>query len=331
MEYEDLPGYCKYFSNSKAILEGIFLNGKVRFTQPAALNDPIDCHPLLYVPCEQGQHTKYIVNGVLMPSVNDWYHIHLVESRVNEYGILSLTKNPISFDMWSKYANGHKGFLVEFRSDFNKDKAFCSASGHSYDVVPVTYVETFEISLLECTLQDGSLSLEEFEKRFFFSKVNRWSLEKEYRLIRPLIDIGKPPGGLHIGTYRDYDTIYLGDLPLDVINTITFGAYMPLEIKCWIVDQCRSTHIKFLQCVLYPKEKDTSGLSPAIRLLPLDEPSRLSQILEMQPQLLLMANEELLPSKQIQLDTIEELPYYNYKSDLVQMTFNRLRARKDKK
>jgi len=65
-EFEALPGYCKYCSNTDAVLRGIFDDHRIRFTQPAALNDPIDCHPLLEVPCELGEHTRFIVDGVLI-------------------------------------------------------------------------------------------------------------------------------------------------------------------------------------------------------------------------------------------------------------------------
>jgi hypothetical protein len=328
VEYADLPGYCKYVSNAPAVLEGLFVHHKIRFTQPVALNDPIDCHPLLNVPCGLGQHTRYVVDGVHMPSANEWYHIQLIEARVNEFGILSLTKNPFSFDMWSKYANGHKGFLIELRADFNAHRSMCSDGGEPYPVVPVRYCDTFEVDLGECRGPGGGLLLEEFEKRFFYTKVNRWAAEEEFRMVRPLTDLGKPLGGLHVGTYRDPATIYLGDLPLELINTITFGANMPRDTKRWIIERSEGTNIQFLQCMLFPKEKDKNGLAPAVRLLVLDDLALRNRVLEMQPQLLLMGNADLLAKQTVQLQSTRELPYYSFHTELVDDLFRRLKNRR---
>ena len=327
VEYADLPGYCKYVSNVPAVLEGLFVDHKIRFTQPAALNDPIDCHPLLNVPCELGQHTRYVVDGVHMPSANDWYHVQLIESRVNEFGILSLTKNPVSFDMWSKYANGHKGFLIELRSDFNTHKSMCSDVGVPYPLVPVRYCDSFELDLHECRGPGGGLLLQEFERRFFYTKLNRWASEKEFRMVRPLTDLGKRSGGLHVGTYRDFANVYAGDLPLELINTLTFGGYMPPETKRWIIERCEDTSIQFLQCMLFPKEKDENGLAPAVRLLPLDDVVLRNKVLEMQPQLLLMGNADLLAKRTVRLRTTSELPYYSFETELVDDLFRRLKRR----
>ncbi len=263
-----------------------------------------------------------------MPSANEWYHVQLIESRVNEFGILSLTKNPVSFDMWSKYANGHKGCLIELRADFNAHKSMCSEVGEPYPVVPVRYDDTFEIDLAECRGPRGGLLLHEFETRFFYTKVTRWAAEKEFRMVRPLTDLGKQSGRLHVGTYRDFGTVYLGDLPLDLINTVTFGAYMARETKRQIIQACHGTNIRFLQCMLFPKDKDENGLAPQVRLLVLDDPALSNRVLEMQPQLLLMGNADLLPKRTVRLRTTSELPYYGLNPELVDDLFRRLKKRR---
>jgi hypothetical protein len=326
-EFESFSGYCKYCSDADAVREGIFVQHKIRFTQPAALNDPVDCHPLLNVPCEFGQHTRFRIDGVLMPSAQEWYHMHLIESRVNAFGILSLTKNPISFDMWSKYANGHKGFLIELKAGFNQHPTFLSPAGSRYEVLPVKYVDVFEVPLDECQDQNGELSLEKFEDRFFYTKFKRWEGEQEHRLVRPLGDLGKPSSNFHIGTYRDYSTIYTGCLPLELIGSVIFGAFMDPEIKRWIVRQCAGTNVQFGQCILFPRERDAAGLAPAINILPLDDPSKLSKILEMKPQLFLMADDKLLATKEIQLGSIDELPYKCLMPELIGPDFDQRKKR----
>jgi hypothetical protein len=325
--YEDSPSYGKYMSNSRPVLEGLFNDHNIRFTQPAALNDPMDCQPLVRVDCPEGQHTRYIVDGVHMPSANDWYSLQLVESRVNESGILSLTKNPVSFDMWSKYANGHKGFLIELRSDFNKHKSLCSDVGISYSVSPVNYVATFEIQLTECQDATGEILYEEFDRRFFYTKLSRWASEKEYRLVRPLRDLGKLSQGIHIGVYRDTETVYLSPMPLELIVSVTFGAYMPRETKEWIIQKCAGTDIQFLQAVLYPRELDDLGLAPRVELVALDDPVLRTKILKMQPQLLLKFDSELLTGKVVSRSRLADLPYYSFNTEFIHGTYDRLKRR----
>ena len=329
MNYESLSGYLKYVSNVQKVLDDLFVDRKIRFTQPAVLNDPLDCNPILSVPCDYGEQTIYNVNGIIMPSSNLWYHIQLIESRVNEFGMLSLTKNPYSFDMWSKYANGHKGCLIEFTEKFNEDKAFCRpGNGEAYPVVPINYVDVFRINLNDCLDSEGLFLFEQFENKYFYTKDKRWEPEKEYRLVRPLKDLGKPSGGLHIGTYRDMVTVYLSDLPFDRIRSITFGACMPTETKKWIIEKCRNTSIAFHQCFLYPDELDETNLSPLIRIVSLDSTKMMERFMAMQPQLFSMARTDLLNEREMTLEKIEDLPYFNGFEKLVRLMYEH---RKNKK
>lgn len=47
-----------------------------------------------------------------------------VEESFNEtidsYAFMSVSKNPVSNLMWSHYADSHKGFCIEFTSEFMK-------------------------------------------------------------------------------------------------------------------------------------------------------------------------------------------------------------------
>jgi hypothetical protein len=323
MASNSLRSYLKYISNNYDVLKSIFAEKKIRFTQPAALNDPLDCNPILSVPCAFGEHTDYVVNGIIMPSANLWYRVQLIESNINAFGILSLTKNPKSFDMWSRYANGHKGCLIELSLGFNTNPAFQSENQEAYPVVPVSYVDYPRIDLLECASGDGTITSDLLKGKIFYTKGVRWATESEYRLVRPLSDLGMPHGGLRTGTYRDFDTIYRGDLPFDVIESVTFGAFMPRETKLWIADQCRGTSIQFLQCFIFPNEKDEAGLAPRVELLSLEDLNLRDKVLQLSPELILLANKDLLQQDQIQLKSIEDLPYYQGFEDLVRLMYSK--------
>ena len=328
--FDSLPGYCKYITDDRRVLEGIFVEHKIRFTQPAALNDPLDCNPLLKVPSTEGEHATFDVNGIEMPTVNLWYYFQLIESHLNSFGILSLTKNPTSFDMWSKYANGHKGIVIELTSEMTKDASFLSKENKPYEIGSVRYVEHSMIDISDCLDAAGLISMPTFEQHLFFEKSLRWENEREYRMVRNLQDLGKPPEGIRTGIKRDRKTIYKSDLPLDLINTVTFGAYMSIEDKHWIIEHCKNSHIQFLQCMIMPMEKDDKGLAPRVGLVPLDDEKLRRKILEMDPQLFLMGDKEILDQKHVSLKRLDDLPYYQGFEHLVKlMNKNRMTKREN--
>lgn len=322
-EYESLPGFCKYMSDKKEVLKGIFESRKIRFTQPAALNDPLDCNPVIRVPSEGDQHSMYSVAGIDMPSENLWFHYQLLEPPINQYGVLSFTKNPVSADMWSQYANGHRGFLIEFTHNFAEDSAFRSKDGHEYEIQKVEYVDRFLIDLEDCLDASRRIDIETFRNLLFYRKAKRWAKEKEFRMIRPLKDLGKETGGMHFGIERDQESVWVGDLPFSTISSITFGAIMSRETKLWIIEQCKDTNVQFMQCLVYPLRLDDEGLSPYIHLVPLDNPELRAKMFDLHPQLLLGADEGLLGHKQITVSNPKELPYYQGYEKLVDAMYKK--------
>jgi len=113
-----IESYFKYMSSDQRVINGIFNDQKIRFTQPRALNDPLEFNPIMKFHDPQPHYTLYTFNGITLPSTELFYRIQIIEAQVNAYGILSLTKIPNSFDMWSQYADGHRGFVLELKTTF---------------------------------------------------------------------------------------------------------------------------------------------------------------------------------------------------------------------
>jgi len=247
---EKITGFLKYVSNER--LEDIFDKHTIRFTQPMELNDPLEFNPILkgYA---LGHHSPFIINGVLMPSHEALDRKYLLEQRLNEYGILSLTKNGLSYDMWSRYANGHKGFIIELAPDFNKHKAFVTTTGFP-NIEMVEYVERYEIDLNSFINENGDVHFESFDRQAFFKKTKHWKDEEEYRFIKKMVELKKKEGA---------SKIYLNELPLDVVISVTFGALMGEEDKINIVKKCKDRNIHFLQSIIYRDQPDNlMGLWP---------------------------------------------------------------------
>jgi hypothetical protein len=106
---------------------------------------------------------------------------------------------------------------------------------------------------------------------------------------------------------------------------------MSREKKLWIIEKCKDTKVQFLQCLVYPLKLDDEGLSPHIQLVPLDNPDQRSKILELNPQLLLAADEELLGHTQINLSTPNELPYYQGYEKLVEVMYEKRKHSTERK
>jgi hypothetical protein len=99
--------------------------------------------------------------------------INLMRSKV---GILSLTERYDSFPMWAHYANNARGFVVQIE---NLGEPFSGDTTGSLNVLKkVDYQKEFVGMTFDPTTQDD----------LFFSKLEDWSYEKEWRVVTALND-----------------------------------------------------------------------------------------------------------------------------------------------
>lgn len=158
MRSKPWDSYFKYFNDSPAVMDGIFKNQKIRFTQPRALNDPLEFSPTFRFNNPDSAYRTYELDGLRLPSIELFFRVQIIESQINNYGILSVTKHPDSFDMWSHYSNGHKGFVIEFKEGFWQYPALKSRTGEQYPARKVEYVNDYSINLDKIADADGHIS-----------------------------------------------------------------------------------------------------------------------------------------------------------------------------
>jgi len=253
-----------------------------------------------------------------MPSSEMMDRKYLFEQRIEEYGILSLTKNALSYDMWSRYANGHKGFLIEFAPAFNKNSMFSPKDGDSEEVKQVLYVENCEVDLNLIADKDGFVKFNELNQAAFFQKTKHWQDEEEYRLIRKISDLKKQSEGADI---------YLNNLPIETIVSIAFGALMSKEDKASIIKLCGGSRINLLQCVVYRDRP-----SNPIGFWSLDTDEMIAKVMKRKPRNFVMElshfDEMLNP---ITLSSVAEIPYYRNNPKLIDSLFLRAKELIEKK
>jgi len=268
LDYSKTPTFFKYCSDNEDVIEGLFKKHKIRFTQPAALNDPLEFNTIIRFNYNGSNYRWFSLNEIPLPSEEFRLRLRLIEQQINSFGILSLTKIPDSFDMWSRYANGHKGFLIELKSDFNKHSCMLSPANKVYPVREVRYVDEYSINIDELTDDKEQIKLEMFNDIMFYKKLSRWVSEQEYRMVHPFSDL---PSYMPLSNkaHRD-DRLHLFEFSLDCIESVTFGACMSFENRERIRKACTGSGIEFLRVAIVRDEKDDFGKAGKIVHLPED-------------------------------------------------------------
>ena len=213
----------KYLSAERIdVLKGC----RIRFTQPSALNDPLDTKPST---AHYRNHKIFdIVNGVqqvqgpseLVDRVLEDQNADM-DSEIrrffdDHYPFLSLSRKHDNLLMWSHYANYHRGFVIGFDAESpffrNENELHCLR-----DVVYSNERPRFPVSgFASLSPQDGW----QVQMEMLFTKSKDWKYEKEMRLLADPKAIPKKkskPGTLDICLYQ---------FPRDSVREIIFGCKM---------------------------------------------------------------------------------------------------------
>ena len=311
IEEREYTTYFKYCSDNFKVIEGIFENHKIRFSQPRVLNDPLEFNPAIKFKNNGYNYKWFRYDGVIFSSEELRIRHHLIDSKINAFGILSLTKKPDSYNMWSIYANGHKGFLIKLKGDFNEHPCMKSKDGNIYPICKVKYVDEYAINIDDLTDKDGSIQVEKCHDQMFYTKLSRWNDEKEYRIVRPLIDCEcyKPDLNRTPRTPMDMET-YLFDFSLDCIESVAFGANMCYKNKERIMKACENTKIEFLQAIIIRDEKDDVEKTGKLMYQNKNVFTRFEKML---PSHFVLDIAHVIDSNEIiDINSLLELPYYEF-------------------
>lgn len=146
-----------------------------------------------------------------------------IYSHVNrEFGVLCLTTNPDHKLMWGHYADGHKGFVLEF--DTEKPRFASGLHRIVYSDRPATY-------------DPAGRSADWWKVK---GKV--WEYEGEYRLVSKLCDCEK--------IVVNGKGVYLRCLPRDCVKAVFLGLKTDPAIKKRIRDVCQASGIRLYETVI---------------------------------------------------------------------------------
>lgn len=218
----------KYVSHEigMKILEG----NSISFTKPKFFNDPFETEAAYYSYLNKDQAERSVriqLDGVKKQIIK------------NEYGVLSLTRQPLNPLMWSHYADEHKGMVIGIDVS---DTGFTSEEKNTIPVQygNVIYTETkpghsflggsktaFKIS---ATFEFQADNLERLQRTFLY-KPSCWSYEEEVRVVKCLKDIDEQSaiqsGSFQTITVDDNEgekiPIHLFELPTGAVREVYFG------------------------------------------------------------------------------------------------------------
>lgn len=190
----------KYVGSKEHHFE-ILQNLEIRFSQPSASNDPLDCIPAVVAPADMVKFIDAIAArnsrrllGLSASQIRDAKNAMVAEyqaapdalverystalkDKINGLGILSLASKRNNMALWAHYSENHEGFVIEFNS--NCDPFFKRSRDRSGEgeVSKVIYSQSrVEVSCDNIKLPPNLL----------FKKRNDWEYEKEWRVIRRL-------------------------------------------------------------------------------------------------------------------------------------------------
>lgn len=124
--------------------------------------------------------------------------IEVIDSKV---GVLSLSERCDSLPMWAHYANLANGFVVVIEGLDGKFTG--DGTGSLNHLKPVKYPEVLPGMTFDPATQD----------QLFFSKLQDWSYEREYRVVTALSCCTSSPDGKH----------YLRELEPNLVTEVIFG------------------------------------------------------------------------------------------------------------
>ncbi|MCX6906783.1 MAG: DUF2971 domain-containing protein [Verrucomicrobia bacterium] len=151
---------------------------------------------------------KDLIKGIVSGAVPyaDHFQDSLQSESSKHFGILCLSAVNNQELMWGLYANGHRGFVIEFDCNQSAFRQLGKPWKVEYSEKPPIY------------------DLEKPSDEFWRVKHTRWQHEAEYRIIRPL-PACKPE------TQEDRQVVYFCDLPRTCVKAVYFGHRIAPEIR----------------------------------------------------------------------------------------------------
>jgi len=206
----------------------VLRDNRIRFTQPLALDDPFEFRPdvtfgeddrkgiIAMAPpgTSEARKAAAALEGIKKKprQMSRW-----VEASSSLFGLLCLAQSPRSLAMWSYYAEGHRGFVIEF----DPAHEFFREGDGSSGLRRVKYTKRRARLVME---PENPEKDEALARAVITTKAPVWRHEKEVRFARHLFTESKTDKCDQRGF-----SIHLFPLPADCIKRVILGFRMSEE------------------------------------------------------------------------------------------------------
>jgi hypothetical protein len=245
---EFLYKYCNLDAKSREWIQRIFTSNELYFSSPQQFNDPFDCRVQASFDATDDDWEDYL-DGMLKERYPEWDYnerstlvrqlisggwredpgtkqkfVNDLQSSVNKIGVFCLSEARDNILMWSHYADGHRGFCLQFQ------------------IKPALYPLGELLFKVEYTSSYPQINIvrnrEDQTRKVLLTKSDFWKYEKEWRIFNP--DNGP---GIHV-------------FPEEMLTGIIFGCEMPHESRQLIREWAKGRKIplKFYQTTKKEKE-----------------------------------------------------------------------------
>lgn len=219
----------------------VLRNTQIRFTQPAALNDPFEVMPnLTEVRRFFDKLAKHFGQGTDLVGPDD-YFVSIEQTITDTFGrwnadnaselaFLSLSKKRNNLLMWSHYCDSHRGFTLGFESD------------HPFFSVPqpglksVLREVTYSRARPVVPAPDGDPDAFFRANTNILTKSHHWAYEEELRMCVSPTAADETKSGVN------GESIYLFRFPPDALREVILGHRMVREDREAILQIIRDTY-----------------------------------------------------------------------------------------
>jgi len=248
--------------------------GRIRFTQPGAFNDPFEMPAFKAAEAMRlaglaglSAQTDEIVAGLsrgqvpaaaFVPAISYFLgtapgpanpKAEAVPSKVaiakilnidEVFGILSLSMTADNLLLWAHYASDHRGVAVEVDPRDQEFNRHTSQNRNFERAGRVRY----------SAVRPRIPETDEVLFEHFFVKSPEWSYEQEYRIVRKFESA--------LQTIDADPPIHLYALPASAVRKVIFGVRVMVKQRQAVIDETRAdpafAHVDFAQAVLNPTE-----------------------------------------------------------------------------
>ncbi len=130
----------------------------------------------------------------------------VVRQKMDEwFGVFSTTEDPLGMEMWSYYADDHRGLCVQFDTA-HLIESYREGRGLANTPIPVKYVTG--VPAIKCYIEPVEIQLE----KALFVKSSHWAHEREWRFIATYNSANPDSTSWRVVRLRpgSVDAVYLG-------------------------------------------------------------------------------------------------------------------------